>query len=290
MTPSTDTVVESSAGAVSARAEIGVIGGSGFYEFLTDSERVSITTPFGDPSDDVVIGDLEGRRVAFLARHGQGHRFPPHRVNYRANLWALRSVGVRQVLAPCAVGSLKPEHGPGTIVVPDQVVDRTWGRDHTIYDGVGPVVHVGFSDPYCPRGRAAAVNAGRAAGKRVVDSGTLVVVNGPRFSSRAESRWHQQAGWTVVGMTGMPEASIARELAICFTTIALVTDHDAGVEGGEAVTHEEVLRVFARNINDLKVVLRSTIVAMPAAEDDAAATCSCRRSLDGLTLPIALPT
>ena len=290
MTPSTDTVVESSAGAVSARAEIGVIGGSGFYEFLTASERVSITTPFGDPSDDVVIGDLEGRRVAFLARHGQGHRFPPHRVNYRANLWALRSVGVRQVLAPCAVGSLKPEHGPGTIVVPDQVVDRTWGRDHTIYDGVGPVVHVGFSDPYCPRGRAAAVNAGRAAGKRVVDSGTLVVVNGPRFSSRAESRWHQQAGWTVVGMTGMPEASIARELAICFTTIALVTDHDAGVEGGEAVTHEEVLRVFARNINDLKVVLRSTIVAMPAAEDDAAATCSCRRSLDGLTLPIALPT
>ena len=290
MTPSTDTVVESSAGAVAARAEIGVIGGSGFYEFLTDSERVSITTPFGDPSDDVVIGDLEGRRVAFLARHGQGHRFPPHRVNYRANLWALRSVGVRQVLAPCAVGSLKPEHGPGTIVVPDQVVDRTWGRDHTIYDGVGPVVHVGFSDPYCPRGRAAAVNAGRAAGKRVVDSGTLVVVNGPRFSSRAESRWHQQAGWTVVGMTGMPEASIARELAICFTTIALVTDHDAGVEGGEAVTHEEVLRVFARNINDLKVVLRSTIVAMPAAEDDAAATCSCRRSLDGLTLPIALPT
>jgi len=285
MTPSTDTVVESP-----ARAEIGVIGGSGFYEFLTDSERVSITTPFGDPSDDVVVGDLEGRRVAFLARHGQGHRFPPHRVNYRANLWALRSVGVRQVLAPCAVGSLKPEHGPGTIVVPDQVVDRTWGRDHTIYDGVGPVVHVGFSDPYCPRGREAAINAGRAAGKSVVDSGTLVVVNGPRFSSRAESRWHQQSGWAVVGMTGMPEASIARELAICFTTIALVTDHDAGVEGGEAVTHEEVLRVFARNINDLKVVLRSTIVAMPAAEDDAAATCSCRRSLDGLTLPIALPT
>ena len=285
MTPSTDTVVESP-----ARAEIGVIGGSGFYEFLTDSERVSITTPFGDPSDDVVVGDLEGRRVAFLARHGQGHRFPPHRVNYRANLWALRSVGVRQVLAPCAVGSLKPEHGPGTIVVPDQVVDRTWGRDHTIYDGVGPVVHVGFSDPYCPRGREAAINAGRAVGKSVVDSGTLVVVNGPRFSSRAESRWHQQSGWAVVGMTGMPEASIARELAICFTTIALVTDHDAGVEGGEAVTHEEVLRVFARNINDLKTVLRSTIVAMPAAEDDAAATCSCRRSLDGLTLPIALPT
>ena len=285
MTPSTDTVATAS-----ARAEIGVIGGSGFYEFLTDSERVSVTTPFGDPSDDVVIGDLEGRRVAFLARHGQGHRFPPHRVNYRANLWALRSVGVRQVLAPCAVGSLKPENGPGTIVVPDQVVDRTWGRDHTVYDGVGAVVHVGFSEPYCPRGRRVVINAARAAGESVVDAGTLVVINGPRFSSRAESLWHQQAGWAVVGMTGMPEASIARELAMCFTTIALVTDHDAGVGGGEAVTQAEVLRVFARSIDRMKAILRSAVALMPAAEDDASATCSCRRSLDGLTLPITLPT
>jgi 5'-methylthioadenosine phosphorylase len=284
MTPSSDTSTNPS-----ARAEIGVIGGSGFYKFLSDSERVSINTPFGDPSDDVVIGDLQGRRVAFLARHGQGHRFPPHRVNYRANLWALRSVGVRQVLAPCAVGSLRPEHGPGTIVVPDQVVDRTWGRDHTVYDGVGPVVHVGFSDPYCPRGRQVAIEAGRAAGKSLVDSGTLVVINGPRFSSRAESLWHQQAGWTVVGMTGMPEASIARELAMCFTTIALVTDHDAGVDDGEAVTHEEVLKVFARSLEGLKSVLRSSIGTMPAVEDDTSAVCGCRRSLDGLRLPIALP-
>jgi 5'-methylthioadenosine phosphorylase len=284
MTSSTDPDVTSS-----ARAEIGVIGGSGFYEFLSDSERVTISTPFGDPSDDVVIGDLEGRRVAFLARHGQGHRFPPHRVNYRANLWALRSVGVRQVLAPCAVGSLKPGNGPGTIVVPDQVVDRTWGRDHTVYDGLGPVVHVGFADPYCPRGRKVAINACRAAGMSVVEAGTLVVINGPRFSSSAESRWHQQAGWTVVGMTGMPEASIARELAMCFTTIALVTDHDAGVGGGEAVTHAEVLRVFARSVDGLKAVLRSAVALMPVAEDDASATCACRRSLDGLRLPITLP-
>jgi 5'-methylthioadenosine phosphorylase len=284
MTPSTVPPITGS-----ARAEIGVIGGSGFYEFLTDAERVSVGTPFGDPSDDVLIGDVEGRRVAFLARHGQGHRFPPHRVNYRANLWALRSVGVRQVLAPCAVGSLKPEHGPGTIVVPDQVVDRTWGRDHTVYDGVGPVVHVGFADPYCPRGRDVVLTAGRAAGKNMVDNGTLVVINGPRFSSRAESLWHQQAGWTVVGMTGMPEAGIARELAMCFTTIALVTDHDAGVDGGEAVTHDEVLKVFARSLDGLKAVIRSAIGAMPAAEDDALATCACRRSLDGLRLPITLP-
>ena len=290
MTPSAETPVGSPGGTGPARAEIGVIGGSGFYKFLTDSERLSITTPFGDPSDDVLIGDVGGRRVAFLARHGQGHRFPPHRVNYRANLWALRSVGVRQVLAPCAVGSLKPENGPGSIVVPDQVVDRTWGRDHTIYDGVGRVVHVGFSDPYCPRGRATVIEAGRAAGKTLVEAGTMVVINGPRFSSRAESRWHQHAGWAVVGMTGMPEAAIARELAMCFTTIALVTDLDAGVDGGEAVTHEEVLKVFARSLDGLKAVIRSAISGMPAAEDDASAACPCRRSLDGLRLPVALPT
>jgi 5'-methylthioadenosine phosphorylase len=274
---------------VSPRADIGVIGGSGFYEFLDVAERVRVETPFGAPSDDVVVGSVAGRRVAFIARHGQGHRFPPHLVNYRANLWALRSLGVRQVLAPCAVGSLRADYGPGTIVVPDQVVDRTWGRAHTVYDAVGPVVHVGFADPYCPRGRAVVTRMAREAGKQVVDTGTLVVVNGPRFSSRAESQWHQQAGWSVVGMTAMPEASLARELAMCFTTIALVTDHDAGVEGGEAVTHEEVLRVFARNVGDLKQVLQATIGAMPEPEDDTSAGCACRRALDGITLPIELP-
>ena len=289
MTPSAETSPSSSGDAGPARADIGVIGGSGFYSFLTGTERLSITTPFGDPSDDVVIGDLAGRRVAFLARHGQGHRFPPHRVNYRANLWALRSVGVRQVLAPCAVGSLKPEHGPGTIVVPDQVVDRTWGRAHTVYDEVGPVVHVGFADPYCPRGREAVVSVAREAGKSVVDTGTMVVINGPRFSSRAESVWHQQAGWTVVGMTAMPEAAIARELAMCFTTVALVTDHDAGVDSEDSVTHEEVLKVFASSLKGLKAVLRSAVGAMPAPEEDAAATCMCRRALDGLKLPFVLP-
>jgi 5'-methylthioadenosine phosphorylase len=271
------------------RADLGLIGGSGFYEFFDAAERVPVETPFGRPSDDLVVGEVEGRSVAFLARHGQGHRFPPHRVNYRANLWALRSVGVRQVLAPCAVGSLRPELGPGTVVVPDQVVDRTWGREHTVYEDEGPVVHVAFADPYCPNGRAAAVAASRAAGLPAADSGTLVVVNGPRFSSRAESRWHQQAGWSVVGMTGMPEASIARELAMCFTTVALVTDHDAGVEGGEAVTHEAVLAEFARNIEGLKGVLRSALAALPPTEPDESAACACRRVLDGIRLPFELP-
>ena len=272
------------------RAEVGLIGGSGFYSFFDSAERVQVSTPFGDPSDDVVVGEVGGRRVAFIARHGQGHRFPPHKVNYRANLWALRSVGVRQVLAPCAVGSLKPELGPGAIVVPDQVVDRTWGREHTIYAEEGPVVHVGFAAPYCPRGRAVVSEVARAAGQEVVDEGTLVVVNGPRFSSAAESRWHQQAGWSVVGMTAMPEAAIARELAMCFTTVALVTDHDAGVGGGAAVTHDEVLAVFADNVEGLKSVLHTAVAALPAAEDDEWATCGCRRALDGIALPFALPS
>jgi 5'-methylthioadenosine phosphorylase len=274
---------------VPPRADLGLIGGSGFYEFFEDAERVRVDTPFGAPSDDLVIGEVGGRRVAFIARHGQGHRLPPHLVNYRANLWALRSVGVRQVLSPCAVGSLRPELGPGTIVVPDQVVDRTWGREHSVYAEPGQVVHVGFAEPFCPRGRPVAVAAGRAAHHDVAESGTLVVINGPRFSSRAESAWHQQAGWSIVGMTAMPEAAIARELAMCFTTIALVTDHDAGVDGGQAVTHEEVLAVFARNVDGLKQVLWSALGAMPEPEADETASCSCRRALDGVTLPFALP-
>jgi|UPI00047B9B01 5'-methylthioadenosine phosphorylase len=271
------------------RAEIGVIGGSGLYEFLEDHETVDVETPFGRPSDPLVIGEVEGRSVAFVARHGKDHRFAPHRVNYRANLWALRAVGVRQILSPCAVGSLKPEHGPGTIVVPDQVVDRTWGRPHTIYDTEGPVVHVGFADPYCPNGRQAALDAARLSPLQVVTDGTLVVVNGPRFSSRAESLMHQRAGFGIVGMTTMPEAALARELALCFTTIAMVTDHDAGVEGGDAVTHEEVLRVFATNVEHLGSILRGAIGRLPAHEPDETATCPCRRSLDGLELPFPLP-
>jgi len=269
--------------------EIGIIGGSGFYSFLANPEHVVVETPFGEPSAPVAVGDVDGRRVAFLPRHGEQHQFPPNIVNYRANLWALRSVGVRQVLAPCAVGSLKPELSPGTFVVPDQVVDRTWGRQHTVYDQVGPVVHVSFADPYCPAGRSAVMSVADAAGGPVVDTGTLVVINGPRFSSRAESQWHAAAGWSVVGMTGVPEASIARELAMCFTCVAMVTDLDAGVEGGKAVTHAEVLKIFANNIDRLKTLLHRVIAALPETEPDDTATCQCRRVLDGMPLPIELP-
>lgn len=271
-----------------APADLGVIGGSGFYSFLTDTEHVKVTTPFGDPTDDIVIGDVGGRRVAFLARHGQGHRFPPHHLNYRANLWALRSVGVRQVLAPCAVGSLIRDQGPGSVVVPDQVVDRTYGRDQTVYDEPGTVVHVSLADPYCPQGRSAVLGSD-SAGLDLVDGGTMVVINGPRFSTRAESLWHQAAGWSVVGMTGMPEAAIARELAMCFTSVCLVTDLDAGLDSGEAVSHQAVLAAFEKNIDGLKTLLLDTIGRMPAPVSDSDATCGCRRALDGLSLPFELP-
>jgi 5'-methylthioadenosine phosphorylase len=265
-------------------APIGVIGGSGFYEFVDDSTSVDIETPFGHPSEPVVTGYMDGRPVAFIPRHGRDHRFPPHRVPYRANLWALRAVGVRQVLAPCAVGSLRADVGPGSVVVPDQIVDRTFGREHTFYDAVGPVVHVGFADPYCPSGRQAVVTVATAEGWPPTDGGTLVVIQGPRFSSRAESRHHADQGWSVVGMTAQPEAALARELALCFTSIAVVTDLDAGVEAGHGVTQHEVLDVFASTVSRLQSLLTGVIRALPSPP-----VCACRHALDGQTLPFALP-
>jgi 5'-methylthioadenosine phosphorylase len=265
------------------QASIGVIGGSGFYEFLDDAREIAVETPFGSPSDLLTVGTVAGRSVAFLPRHGRGHKFPPHRIPYQANLWALRSLGVRQVLAPSAVGSLTPDYGAGTLVIPDQIVDRTSGRQQTYYSE-GGAVHVQFSDPYCPAGRAVALKAGRSAGWEPVSSGTLVVIEGPRFSSRAESRWYAAQGWTIVGMTGHPEAVLARELALCYTPLCLITDTDAGVSEGEGVTHEEVMTVFAENLTRLRSLLFAVIGAMPVDRD-----CSCPSTLDGLTLPIELP-
>ena len=217
------TTTQSKPPSAADHAEIGVIGGSGFYSFLDVAHEVSVDTPFGPPSDPVTIGRVGDRRVAFLPRHGRDHRFLPHRVNYRANLWALRSLGVRQVIAPCAVGSLRTDLGPGSLVIPDQVIERTWGRETSVFDVEGPVVHVGFADPYCPRGRATLLRAAEATGWTAVSPATLVVINGPRFSSRAESRWHAAAGADIVNMTGMPEAAVARELALCYTAPAWPT-------------------------------------------------------------------
>lgn len=243
---------------------VGIIGGSGFYSLLEDAEERLIDTPCGSPSAPITVGVLAGRQVAFLPRHGVDHRFAPHVIPYRANLWALRSAGVRQVLSLSAVGSLTPALPTGTLVVPDQLADRTHGREHTFFgDGHG-VGHVSFADPYCPRARAAALGTGQV----VTDGGTLVVVNGPRFSSRAESLEFQRSGWSIIGMTGMPEAGLARELALCYANLALVTDLDAGVEAGEGVTHAEVLASFAANLPRLRELLVATVGALPAVQGD----------------------
>ncbi len=261
------------------RPEIAVIGGSGFYTFLDDPQTVQVETPYGAPSAPISVGSVDGRAVAFLPRHGPHHQFPAHRVPYRANLWALRSLGVRQVLAPCAVGGLRPELGPGTFLVPDQLVDRTSGRVQTFYDE--GAVHVSFADPYCARLRTHLV-AGLA-GHDPVDGGTMVVIEGPRFSTRAESQWYAAQGGSIINMTGHPEAVLARELALCYAPVALVTDHDAGVDSESSVSMDEVFAVFASHTDTLKGALRSVVGTVGARD------CSCGSAVDGMTLPIELP-
>ena len=251
-------------GVATTREPIGIIGGSGFYRLLDDPVDRGTGTPYGDPSEPPATGTLVGREVVFLPRHGADHRFAPHAVPYRANLWALRGLGVRQVLSLSAVGSLDTALGIGTLAVPDQIVDRTAGREHTYFgDGRG-VGHVSFADPYCPRVRAAAAGSGAD----VHGDGTLVVINGPRFSTRAESRQYAAGGGALIGMTAMPEAALARELGLCYTTLALVTDLDAGVTVGEGVTHAAVLEQFAENLPRLRDLLLRTLRRLPAEQGD----------------------
>jgi 5'-methylthioadenosine phosphorylase len=268
---------------MAAVADIGVIGGSGFYEFLTDAEEVKVTTPFGEPSESLLVGEVAGKRVAFLPRHGRDHRYPAHKIPYQANLWAMRSVGVRRILAPSAVGSLTQSYGPGTLVVPDQLVDRTTGRNQSFYDR--GAVHVSFADPYCPSVRGHAIAAAREAGWVPAGSGTLVVIDGPRFSTRAESQWYAAQGWTLIGMTGHPEAVLARELALCYTTLALVTDLDAGIGEGDGVTQAEVFEVFGKNMTRLRELVAKVIAALPGEREDDL----CAHALDGIDLPVELP-
>ncbi|MFH8683124.1 S-methyl-5'-thioadenosine phosphorylase [Streptomyces lydicus] len=271
-----------STGTTAPTAELAVIGGSGFYELLADAERHTVDTPYGEPSDAITLSEIGGRRVAFLPRHGSGHALPPHRINYRANLWALRSLGVRQILAPCAVGSLRPELGPGSVVVPDQLVDRTSGRTQTFYEE--GAVHVSFSDPYCTHGREAVLEAAAATGAGATDGGTMVVIQGPRFSTRAESQWYAAAGWSLVNMTGHPEAVLARELALCYTAVALVTDLDAGIDAHQSVSQEEVFKVFAQNTERLRALVLETLDRLPKER-----TCACPDTLAGIDLPFPLP-
>ena len=247
-------------------AQIGILGGSGFYSLAEELHPVEIDTPYGPPSAAPRLGRFAGRDVAFLARHGENHEYPAHRVPYRSNLWALRSLGVRTLLAPFSCGSLQPHIAPGDFVVCDQIVDRTQGRHQTYYDGP-QVHHVSLADPYCPALRGTAAAAARVEGISAHDGGTVVVIEGPRFSTRAESAWFASLGGDVVNMTQVPEAPLAAELGMCFAGIALVTDYDAGVAGdAEPVTHDQVLGVFEENLTRVRDLISRLVADLPATQ------------------------
>lgn len=252
-------------GSARPQADVGVFGGSGFYRFLDDVHEVTIETPYGPTSAPIAIGELGERTVAFLPRHGAHHEYPPHLVPYRANVWAMHALGVTNVFGPCASGSLQAHVAPGSFVVPDQLIDRTWGRADTFFDGHhdGPVHHVAFGDPYDEALRAVAVEACRAEGVAVHDGGTVVTIQGPRFSTRAESRWFGSHGWEVVNMTQHPEAVLCREAGLRYAAIALITDFDAGLEGTgiPTVTQEEVFAFFEANVDTVRRVLFRALAA-----------------------------
>jgi len=244
---------------------IGVFGGSGFYEFLQDSRPAPVATPYGSPAEVPVIGTVAGVEVAFIPRHGREHQFPPHLVPYRANVWAMKLLGVDRIIAPTAVGSLDVAWKPGHFAVPDQIVDRTWGRQSTFFDGP-EVRHASFADPYDATMRALAVAGIRSTGAVVHDGGTVVVVQGPRFSTRAESASYAASGWQLINMTQMPEAVLAAEAGICFVNVSVITDYDVGIAGAAPVTHEEVLHRFGESVETLKAGIATMVPALAAAD------------------------
>lgn len=241
------------------KADIGVFGGSGFYSFMDDVREVEIKTPYGDPSDKLTIASFEGRTIAFLPRHGKKHQYPPHKIPYRANIHAMKQLGVKKILAPTASGSLIKNIKPGDFVICDQFVDRTWGREDTFFDGISSEVkHISSAHPYCSELRKLAIEAGKEQGITIHEKGTVVVIQGPRFSTVSESRWFTKMGWEVINMTQYPECYLAREMGICYANIALITDYDAGLEDDptiEPVTQEEVFKVFEQNNEMVKSML-----------------------------------
>jgi 5'-methylthioadenosine phosphorylase len=260
----------------SPRAEIGVFGGSGFYSFLDNTEEVKVETPYGPPSDKVTIGEIAGRKVAFLPRHGREHQHPAHVVNYRANIYAMKELGVTRILGPCAVGSLQPNVRRESFVICDQFVDRTYGRKDTFYDG--PITtHISSADPYCPELRQIMYETCTQHDIEVKDEGTVVVIQGPRFSTRSESKWFSSQGWEVINMTQYPEVVLARELEICYVNISLVTDYDVGIEGQldlPAVTADEIIRILNANNERVKDVIFDAVPKIPVER-----TCPCASAL-----------
>jgi 5'-methylthioadenosine phosphorylase len=251
-------------------ADIGVFGGSGFYKFLDNIEEVKVETPYGSPSDSVFVGEIGEHKVAFMPRHGRRHTIPPHMINYRANVWAMKSIGCKRVISPCAAGSLQKHVEPGHFVICDQFVDWTDGRKSTFFDG--PIVtHVSAANPYCPELRQLAVDTAKELGITVHETGTVVVINGPRFSTKSESKFFTSQGWEVINMTQYPEAHLVKELNMCPLNISLITDYDAGlVADCEPVSHEAVMEVFANNISKLQKLLFSIVENI-----DENKTCQC---------------
>lgn len=262
------------------RVKIAVIGGSGVYDLpgLSDIVEYKVHTPYGAPSDNIIVGTLRGRRVAFLPRHGRGHKYPPHRVNYRANIWALKSLGVKWLIAVSAVGSLREDYGPGDFVLPDQFIDMTKGvRPFTFFEG-GRVAHISMADPFCEHLREVIrLAASEFPEIRLHDRGTYVCIEGPRFSTRAESRvWKEVFRADIIGMTLVPEINLACEAEMCYATIAMVTDYDVWAE--RPVTAEEVMKTMSSNVDKVKKLLPRIIELLPEEPDER--KCSCCRCLE----------
>jgi len=268
-------------------ARIGIIGGSGLYDMaeVTDRETRLVSTPFGDPSGPFVLGTLRGRRVAFLARHGAGHRLLPSELNFRANIFGMKMLGVEYILSASAVGSLKEEYKPLDIVVPDQFIDRTKGRVSTFF-GRGLAAHVGFAHPFCKKLSAVAAGSGRRAGATVHEGGTYVCMEGPQFSTRAESQLYRSWGADVIGMTNLQEAKLAREAEICYTTLALVTDYDCWHPDHDSVTVEMVIAVLMQNAVTAQGIIAEAVAQLPFER-----TCECATALKYalITRPEAVP-
>jgi 5'-methylthioadenosine phosphorylase len=274
-------------GALLQQAEIGIIGGSGLYSMpgLTGVHEERVSTPFGDPSDAFMLGDLEGHKVAFLARHGRGHRILPSELNFRANIYALKKLGVERIVSVSAVGSLKEEHKPGDFVIPDQFIDRTFHRVSTFF-GDGVVGHVAFGDPVCATVAKTIVDACRKEGVLARPSGTYVCMEGPQFSTRAESNLYRSWGADVIGMTNLQEAKLAREAEICYATAAMVTDYDCWRPGHDDVTIDQIVKVMNQNAANAARVVRAAVAAMPSERN-----CACKSALQFalLTSPDAIP-
>lgn len=265
-------------GSHNTQAEIGIIGGSGFYELLDNPEQLTVDTPYGAPSDQIAVGEISGVRVAFLPRHGKNHSVPPAEVNYRANVWALKSIGVKQIIATNAVGSLKLDIHPGDFVICDQVVDRTHSRQDTYFtkDSGKPVTHISFAEPFCPELRAALLKSAQELGYTVHNGGVVVTIQGPRFSTKAESEWFSSLGWSCVNMTQYPEVYLARELEMCYACLSLVTDYDAGLGVHAAVTSTEAMASLNANINKQKEVVKRVVSYLPTAQK-----CECPTATGG---------